>query len=405
MTRFIYSKEENRQAPLQAEAPASNEAEQILHLKRLLVTLKQYYEKNLQQLQIQLQSEHDQRLIIQKELEQVQIQLTESQKFHEEEEQALRNQQTTLKELLKKTQDELVCSPASLDLTNLEANHPILRDRKEKESIQDKYEQLKEEWKQLSEQLESAIEMRLQADQYLNELEGIAANQENELQKFTQQLQIIHQEKETLENEKKQFKNLLDESEMRLKVAQQHLAKKVKETTLLSEKLKEQQATLTDFVQTIESQKTQIAQLQASMDLYQKQEKRLQQQLHETLKGTESQVVKWEEKYFRIHDKWQESENRIRELKKFEEKHLQMQSLLANLGNFMGGALNSSHALFHTEQEATEHLSTQSSFSTETSSVEEGPLPEASKNESREERYDLFGMRQPLDKSSPPSFT
>ena len=222
---------------------------------------------------------------------------------------------------------------------------------KEKEIIQDNYEELKEEWNQLSERLEEAINMRIQGDQHLVQLETIAANQETQLQEFAQQLQTLHQEKGSLESERDQFKNLLDESEARLKVAQQHLAKKVKEAALLSEKLEEQQIHLTDFAQTIEYQKTQAAQLQANVDLYQRQEKRLQDQLHEALKGTESQIVKWEEKYFRMYDKWQESENRIRELKKFEEKHLQMQSLLANLGNFMGSSHNSSNAIFQPSQD------------------------------------------------------
>ena len=64
----------------------------------------------------------------------------------------------------------------------------------------------------------------------------------------------------------------------------------------------------------------------------------MQDQLHESLKGNESQIIKWEEKYFQMYDKWQESENRIRELNKFEEKHLQMQNLFAN---FTRGAAGS----------------------------------------------------------------
>jgi chromosome segregation ATPase len=267
---------------------------------------------------------------------------------------------------------------------------------KEKELIQDKYEQLKDEWKQINEHLEEATEARQQMDVHLNQLEAIAANQETQLQEFAEQLQMLHQGKDTLESERDQLKILLEESEARLKVAQQHLAKKVKEAALLSEKLEEQQASLTDFTQVIENQKTQIAQLQASVDLYQRQEKRLQEQLHEALKGTESQIVKWEEKYFRMYDKWQESEKRVLELKKFEEKHLQMQNLLANLGNFMGGAFNSSsHALFHAEQEIEERPASPFSFE---NSLSEEPLPDSSTFESQEEKYNLFGMPQPPQK-------
>lgn len=586
MTRLIDTKEENRQASLQAEATPSQEAGQILHLQRLLVTLKQRYEKSLHQMQIQLQAEQNQHLAAKKDLERVHAQLAESQKSHEEEIQALRHQQDTLKDLLKKAQEGLnrqqkeSLSEEPSEETNrqrveqLERVIPYLRDRteeanleaeqlrdslneaqkkaaalenelvenkqnaqkeisllkqlleeqkqqgneletvvsttsshylrrelenikrtldqgnqetkaietryieilnekiglehqckqlqlqlehqssnltvfqtqlheledhkkvlevtlqakdeewaesckqrealqaniaglnelvKEKELIQEKYEQLKEEWKQISERLEEAIEIRTQADQHLNQLETIAANQETQLQEFAQQLQTLNQEKGELENDGSQLRTLLDESEMRLKVAQQHLAKKVKEAAVLSEKLDEQHVNLTDFAQTIEHQKTQLAQLQASVDLYQRQEKRLQEQLHEALKGTESQIIKWEEKYFRMYDKWQESENRIRELKKFEEKHLQMQSLLANLGNFMGGAFNPSTAMYHASQEIAERPPARP-FSFD-SPLPEEPALEPTQATSQEEKYDLFGLQQPPEKYNPHLFS
>ena len=108
LTRLIYSKEASRQDNLLAEAASSTEAGQILHLKRLLVTLKQHYEKSLHASQIQLQVEQNQRIALQKELDAVQAQMRDSQKLHEEELQALRNQQTSLRELLKQhTRQEL----------------------------------------------------------------------------------------------------------------------------------------------------------------------------------------------------------------------------------------------------------------------------------------------------------
>lgn len=579
MTRLTYPrKEENRQAHLQLKEASTQEAGQILHLKRLLVTVKQHYEKSLHQLQIQLQAEQSQRLAAQKEIESLQAQLIENQQLHAEELQALRQQQNTLKEILKKTQDESALirnqfqaseesgEDQSLQSTSWDKDIVLLREQtekanakieqlheelnsaqkkvkerehellenqknaqkeieqlrqlledqklqgdeletvvsttsshylrrelemikqtlgesakeskalearyidtlnekveldhqckqlkqqlehqssnltafqeqlhelenrkktleislqtkeaewiescqqrqelqiqienvnsavKEKELIQDKYEQLKDEWKQINERLEETIEARQQMDVHLNQLEAIAANQETQLQEFAEQLQLLHQGKEILESERDQLKILLEESEARLKVAQQHLAKKVKEAALLSEKLEEQQAHLTDLAQTIEDEKTQIAQLQTSVELYERQEKRLQEQLNEALKGTESQITKWEEKYFRMYDKWQESEKRVRELKKFEEKHVQMQGLLANLGNFMGGAFGASPPpLFHAEQELDEHPS-RPFFE---NSLSEEPLAEKSQTDFQGEKYNLFGMPQPPHK-------
>ncbi len=184
------------------------------------------------------------------------------------------------------------------------------------------------------------------------------------------------------------------------------MAKKVKESALLTERVEEQQNSLAEMDQILEQQKTQIVQLQAGVDLYQRQEKRLQEQLHDALKGTESQVSKWEEKYFRMYDKWQESENKIRELKKFEEKHQQMQHLLANLGNFMGGPFNNPLAAAHqvaaahqAVQECSERNARPLAF--ETPAAESVPAQPSPLPESEDERYDLFGMRQPKDKYPP----
>jgi chromosome segregation ATPase len=572
LTRLIYTKEEDRLANLQAEAPPSNEAEQILHLKRLLVTLKQHYEKTLLSSQVQFQSEQNQRIALQKELDNLKVQLTEGQKCHEEELQALRDQQTFLKDLLKKAQDELSKEnqPSTPDQADTLANRqrmeqlerviPYLRGRteeanleteqlredldraqkklkvleqelienkqnaqretehfqqllaeqqedqvetvvsstsshqlrreledikrnliqgnqdtkavetryieilnekiglehqckqmqlqlehqssnltafqtqlhemedhnkalklslqaketeleessqqsgglkqrikeldervREKEYIQDKYEQLKDEWNQLGERLDEAVEVRSQTEQHLIQLETIAANQETQLQELEKQFHLLDQEKQTLEVERAQIKILLEESETRLKIAQQHLAKKVKEAAFLSEKVDEQQGNIADFLQNLEQQKNQFAQLQASVDLYQRQEKRMQEQLHDALKGNESQATKWEEKYFHMYDKWQESENKIRELKKFEEKHHQMQSLLVNLGSFMGGPFNNPNSLFQASQEAAERSSRPS--------FDSPPAEMPSSFPQSEEKYDLFGMRQPHDKN------
>lgn len=584
MTRLTYSQEENHQATLAAEATTSSEAEQILHFKRLIVTMKQYYEKSLQQLQTQFQSEQNQRLTAQNDLKKVQTELSENQKLHEEERDALIAQHLSLKELLKKTQNELALpqnfaaarseQKQEKRVEQLEQIIPFLRDQtaeanlemeklkdelnesqkkvkgleqelleskqssqrkieqfqhmlkdqkldvneletvvsttsshylrleledikrtiiqgseetrtletryvemlnekislehqykqlqtqferqssnltafqeqihdlenrknelekallvkekewiesckqgqelrkeienlnewiKEKALIQDKYEQLKDEWKQLSDCLEEAVENQSQTEYHLNNLETLATHQETQIQEFVIHIETLSQEKETFESDRNQLKILLDESEARLKMAQQHLAKKVKEVAFLEEKLEEEHSNLTNFAQTIEYQKTQLAQLQASVDLYQRQEKRLQEQLHEALKGTENQIIKWEEKYFRMYDKWQESENRVRELKKFEEKHAQMQSLLANLGNFMGGAFKPGQSLFNSGQEMMTDRPPVRPYLFDAPS-EENPS-ETPKQEFIEEKFDLFGMRQPPEKYNPNLFT
>lgn len=305
MTVLISNKKEQESAsPLHIKA---GEAE-ILHLKRLLVTLKQQYEKNLKDFQQQLALEQTQKQALKEDLNQAYEQLQEQKLLHEEELQALREQQLTLRDLFKKAQD----------------------DKKERDS---------------------------------------------HLAESGEQMVRLMREKAALESRLQESCIVLEESESRLKIAQQHLAKKVKETTLLTEKVEEQQANLDERTQTIENYKVQLAHLLANEDLHHAQEKKL----HEALKGLESQAAKWEEKYFRMYDKWQESESRIQELKKFEEKHYQMQNLLVNLGHFMDtppnvNSLTSGGRLPVFEMH------------------QEDPAPSITTQEP-EEKYDLFGMR------------
>lgn len=436
MSRIIYSKENTNPTCLsEVDAP---ETEQILHLKRLLVTLKQHYEKSLNTSQIQLQEEQNQRIALQIENRNLHAQLLDSQKLYDEDLQALGGQQILLKDLLKKTQEELNLAKQQKDelthfsnqikqefegmrlgLTqelktlenryievlnekigleyqfkelqlNLEIQNTLQNEKKilemalqskesdfsknlqitkdlqirfselserakENEFIQDKYEQLQEEWKQLKESLEENIILRRRAEQIAKQLEADLIK-----------TQILQEEKNNLETEKEQLKISFNDSESRLKVAQQHLAKKVKETALLNEKVEVQHLNLKDMTQTLDQQRNQILQLQSTVDHFQKQEKRLQDQLNETLKSSESQIKKWEEKYFHMYDKWQESENKIRDLKLIEEKYNQMQNMVANLGNFMGRPHE--------------------------------PFLEKSTSNDDDEKYDLFGMPQPHEK-------
>lgn len=573
MTILNFSKE-NNQTQVPTDDAFANDAEQILHLKRLLVTLKQHYEKTITHLQSQLQLEKDQYTLLEQRLECAENELKIGKEIHEEELAALRDQQNILKELLNKAQEkireeeinnlessdqrveqlerfvpylrtkteeahleteqlrealdeaqrqrkeledqidqikaaadkeieelkqilefqrkqedslETVVSTTSshylrqelqtiketliqgaqetkalenryieilnekiglehqfkqlqiqfehqssnlasfqsqlnemeknkkgveMNLQSKEGEMTFIRGQNqelqerirqldelvfEKNLVQDRYEQLKEEWRECIERLDEEIEMRAKAEDHISELKTIVKNQETQLKVYAQQLEQLHEEKRILEIEKVEIQASLDDCENRIKISQQHLAKKVKESALLSEKVEEQQINLNDFIQTVDHQKMQVAQLQASVEIYQKHEKRLQEQLNEALKGNENQIVKWEEKYFRMYDKWQECENRIRELRKYEEKHAQMQNLLNNLGNFIGNPYNGSTQVFHHAQEVVDRQE-RPLISEEPSIVQEV------QTERTEEKYDLFGMRRNQDKFQPHSF-
>ncbi|MDP1879502.1 MAG: hypothetical protein Q8K60_01020, partial [Parachlamydiaceae bacterium] len=114
MTLLNDTKDENDQVNSYLEVFPSNEDGQILHLKRLLVTLKQHYEKNVHTLHVQLQAEQNQRIALQKDLEQSQRKVIEFQNQQEKSQkqsqeikndfeneiQSLQSQLSSLKEIL-----------------------------------------------------------------------------------------------------------------------------------------------------------------------------------------------------------------------------------------------------------------------------------------------------------------
>ena len=138
---------------------------------------------------------------------------------------------------------------------------------------------------------------------------------------------------------KKSVVKFIEDSEDRIKVAQQHLAKKVKEATVFNERLEESRNQITDAQAVINNFKAKIKDLQDQLQRQDTQEKSLQELLNQSIKSAESQVGKWEEKYFKMHEKWQKSDKRNKDLEKLEEKYHKMQSLLSNLGNYVSSPL------------------------------------------------------------------
>lgn len=385
MTKLILFKDKTSSSPYSAKrAEPASEEEEILHLKRLLVTLKQQYESKLHLLNGQLQTEIGQQQIFQSQLEKERLDWQDFRNQQDEELEALKQQQVVLKDLVKKIQEELrqakehtaevglvpkEAEEFQQQLQNLKkenAQLQLLLDEKiqswieieqEKKVLQEKYENLQEEAYQSAQRLEEVLEIRLQTENKTFQQQTLIKEQEAKVNEQNIQLIDLMQERDILRTEYEQLQHLLEESEMRLKTAQQHLAKKVKEVTLLNENLEEQQTVLSKYQHDLEMAYERIDQLQTHIDTYQKQENRMQEQLHEALKATENQVSKWEEKYFRMYEKWQESEGRVRELKKIEEKHYQMQNFLTNLGTFMGPPSNLPHLEILKEERQAEDIS------------------------------------------------
>lgn len=381
LTQLSYPTEEKRDVASSNSPtlnPHATEADQILHLKRLLVTLKQQYEKTLLGLRERLSIEQERHLESREEVKRTKLQ-------YEEETESLRLQLLHIREMLKTTQDELrrpkevsedekeqmQRSRASLEAQILQLQKMVAG----KELLEDKYDQLKEEWFGISEKYEEAAEARLLAEEEAKRLRGAADELQMTLAAQTSSLADREEEKQHLESTLLHLEKVIEEGDAKLKMAQQHLAKKMKESTVLSQQLEEKETVCVQMQQQLHLAQQQTHSLQLSLEQSEQRERRLQEQLQDTVRIGEAQAGKWEEKYFQMCDKWQESEAQLRELKKFEEKYRQMQGLILNLGAFIGSPSCSSEEL-----------------------VKQGETAPATLEA---DRYDLFGMERLPDKQLP----
>lgn len=124
------------------------------------------------------------------------------------------------------------------------------------------------------------------------------------------------------------FQNIEEERcehEACLKAAQTHLAKKMREAALLAEKYEEAKKLNEQLEKGKEASNKKLSELQAHLDSEQQHKLKVQEQHQEILKTVEAQSAKWEEKYFKLHDKWQEVEGKNKELKRLEERFSKMQ--------------------------------------------------------------------------------
>lgn len=170
------------------------------------------------------------------------------------------------------------------------------------------------------------------------------AFQERETQYVKAQEDLEDAKKILLENQRLQDHYVKaaaaqEDAELRLRVAQQHLAKKVKETSELNDRVRSQAQQLQELQSDLDQARTQAAEQQSTADGLLQQVRRLQDQLQDAARSAEIVATRWEEKYFKTYEKWQENEMRLKGFRKFEEKYLQMQALLTSFGSLFENAI------------------------------------------------------------------
>lgn len=198
----------------------------------------------------------------------------------------------------------------------------------EKEELQRSVTEFQEQRKQFERVIkflrERGEESHLEAKQLREEFQEL----QNKLTAMSEQLQSANEEI-------KNSKCTIGEKEHGIKLAQQYLAKKMKEAAVYSEKNQELRAQIIELQKALTDSQVKMTAMQNNLEAQLMHQKQLQEQHYETLRGFEAQASKWENKYFTMYDKWQEAEGQNKAFKLLEEKHNQILVLLGNLNSIV----------------------------------------------------------------------
>lgn len=153
---------------------------------------------------------------------------------------------------------------------------------------------------------------------------------------FETKMQAMAIEMQLAKELSEQAKAGQDEAEARLKFAHHHLAKKVKETTELNDKVLAQAAQLQEYEANMAHVQETLHQLQNTLTEHSQQSAKAQEEAQESLRAAETMVASWENKYFQLHEKWLENQRQLKESVKLSHRHQQLQSLVARLNDVLG---------------------------------------------------------------------
>ena len=172
------------------------------------------------------------------------------------------------------------------------------------------------------------------------EFEATKVAYESSLRDYETRIENLLLEKDLALKSLKTEQEARNSEEERLQIAHHHLAKKVREVAELTDRIEAQGARLTELYEDLEYSRTVVNGLKEELAEQAEQEKQQQLRLREAQLASESLAATWEDKYYRLYEKLQEDQARIKELSVFEEKYRQMQVLWSSFGKILEKSTN-----------------------------------------------------------------
>ncbi len=153
-----------------------------------------------------------------------------------------------------------------------------------------------------------------------------------QLDELTHQLSEIKRTHNTFQDELANVQRALEVRDAELQMAQQHLAKKVKDSARLSERAEEAERRANEMEQMRDEARKRLISLESDIEndrrRQSEQETRWQQRINEA----ETKWKHWEKEHSRTFQQWQQAEESNKQLRELEVKYNQVSTMFANLG-------------------------------------------------------------------------
>ncbi|MCB1180908.1 MAG: hypothetical protein KDK55_02645 [Chlamydiia bacterium] len=163
----------------------------------------------------------------------------------------------------------------------------------------------------------------------------VAETFKEELQKRGIEIEKKQQELDALAINLKNIRLSEEEKETEIKKAQQHLAKKIKEATLLRDMVERQKMQLGQFQSNAANHKAEIERMQNSLNLQRMHEEKIQIMAKDRTQAAEALVKEWQEKYFLLQQEWQSAKAQLLEFQKMKKNYEQMTTAFNSLKGFL----------------------------------------------------------------------
>lgn len=227
-----------------------------------------------------------------------------------------------------------------------------------KQSMMRSVEEIKEELLAKESVHQKEIELlkereKAEKERYEDEIKALSAQiekyklQEEETQEARAMKETFLKERHELNHQMDELRSnhnalMADKSEVeqRFKTAQQHLAKKVRETALAQERIEGEKIKSLDLQNQLNHAQIKISELKNSLDMEIEHQKRAMARETELLKNSEREAEELEKRYFQTYEQLKAAETEIRELKRVEEKWREAEKLFSNMAHFSAGASN-----------------------------------------------------------------